>query len=165
MRRIGNQESIKLVRLSEDCPEKRPLLSISRTVEMIDERALSGISGMGFTALAAYYYFFIQHLSPAVFGVAVTCTTIAFMIALLNRVDVLDLHLSVRERLDVFFLTGVLLMLSAVIFFFSAANYGPQTGHAVLAFLLGGLSTYTLLSSRVMAHDNRIEIRPSAGAR
>lgn len=126
---------------------------------LVDQKSLSAISGMCYTALAAYYYFFVQYLRPEVIGVTIVTTVLAFVMALLYRIEVLKLRLSVRERLNVVFLTGVIFMLSIVIFASSIATYGIAAVHAILAFVLSAFSTHFLLSSRVGVDDRYTPVR------
>ena len=124
-------------------------------LQLLDEKNLAAVSGMGFTALGAYFFFFIQHLQSEVIGVTMLCVIMGFLMALLLKIEVLHIDLKPKESLNIRFMTGVIFMLSLVIIG-SAINYfGGQAGHALIAFLLTSMSTYILFHSRVEIDDHR----------
>ncbi|MCI0497079.1 MAG: hypothetical protein L0Z54_02140 [Thermoplasmata archaeon] len=128
-------------------------------LKLLDERNLAAVSGMGFTALGAYFYFFVQYLQPQVIGIALMSTVLGFLMALLLKIDALNIDLRPKETLDVRFMTGVVFMLSIVIIVSGIGYYGGQAGHALIAFILTALSTYLLLHSRVEVDDQHTPYR------
>ncbi|HID74232.1 MAG TPA: hypothetical protein EYP43_04185 [Thermoplasmata archaeon] len=129
-------------------------LGVRDLLRMLDEKNLAAVSGMGFTALGAYFYFFIQFLQPQVIGVTLLCTILGFLMALLLKIEVLHIDLRPKEKLDVRFMIGVITMLSLVIIVSAIGYYGGQAGHALIAFLLTAMSTYLLFHSRVEIDDH-----------
>ena len=128
-------------------------------LKLLDEKNLAAVSGMGFTALGAYFYFFVQYLQPQVIGIALLSTILGFLMALLLKIDALHIDLNPKEKVDVRFLIGVIFMLSVVIIISGIGYFGGQAGHALIAFMLTALSTFLLLHSRVEVDDRGIAHR------
>jgi len=123
-------------------------------LKLLDEKNLAAVSGMGFTALGAYFFFFIQHLQAEAIGVTLLCTILGFLMALLLKIEVLHIDLRPRESLNIRFMIGVIFMLSLVIIGSAISYFGGQAAHALIAFLLTSMSTYILFHSQVEIDDH-----------